>query len=292
MNVSNGFTDNARRAWAAILVCIACLLIATPSHAEPLRVMTFNVRMPTDQDGDNRWDARRDLVVEMLRAEHPDIIGTQELYKRQGDELVARLPEYTWFGEGRKGGTEDEHMGVFYRKDRLRVRDSGNFWLSDTPNVAGSRTWGNLYPRLVTWARFERITDGATFTFYNTHLPYRDIDEDARVRGAELILARLKALPANEIVVLVGDFNAPPESRVYTTLTGTFTDAWTASPKRSGPEGTFHRFTGQPERRIDWILFRGLEPLSTKTVTTNRNQRYTSDHFPVVVEFELRRNVP
>lgn len=254
--------------------------------------MTFNVRMPTDQDGDNRWDARRDLVVEMLRAEHPDIIGTQELYKRQGDELVARLPEYTWFGEGRKGGTEDEHMGVFYRKDRLRVRDSGNFWLSDTPNVAGSRTWGNLYPRLVTWARFERIVDGATFTFYNTHLPHRDIDEDARVRGAELILARLKALPANEIVVLVGDFNAPPESRVYTTLTGTFTDAWTASPKRSGPEGTFHRFTGRPERRIDWILFRGLEPLSAKTVTTNRNQRYTSDHFPVMVEFELRRNVP
>jgi endonuclease/exonuclease/phosphatase family metal-dependent hydrolase len=292
MNVSSGFTDNARRAWAVIFVCIACLLVAMPSHAEPLRVMTFNVRMPTDQDGDNRWDARRDLVVEMLRAEHPDLIGTQELYKRQGDELVARLPEYTWFGEGRKGGTEDEHMGVFYRKGRLRVRDSGNFWLSDTPSVAGSRTWGNLYPRLVTWARFERIADGATFTFYNTHLPHRDIDEDARVRGAELILARLKALPANEIVVLVGDFNAPPESRVYTTLTGTFTDAWTASPKRSGPEGPFHRFTGQPERRIDWILFRGLDPLSAKTVTTNRNQRYTSDHFPVVVEFELRRNVP
>ena len=285
------FTGNDNRAWAAVLVCMLCLL-AVPGHAQPLRVMTFNVRMPTDQDGENRWDARRDLVVAMLRAEDPDVIGTQELYKRQGDELAARLPEYAWFGEGRHGGTDNEHMGVFYRKDRLRVRDAGNFWLSATPNVPGSRTWGNLYPRMVTWARFERIADRATFMFYNTHLPYRDIDEDARIRGAELILARLKELPRNEIVILVGDFNAPPESRVYTMLTETFSDAWTAAPERSGPEGTFHRFTGKPERRIDWILFRGLKPLWARTVTTNREQRYPSDHFPIVVEFDLLRNVP
>jgi endonuclease/exonuclease/phosphatase family metal-dependent hydrolase len=278
------------RTWTAILLCIACVITGVPSHAQPLRVMTFNVRWPSSDDGVNQWDARRDLVVEMLRAEDPDVIGTQELYKRQGDELVARLPELTWFGESRKGSTEDEHMGVFYRKDRLKVLESGNFWLSDTPDVPGSRTWGNLFPRLVTWARFERIADGLTFTFYNTHLPYRDIDEDARIRGAQLILARLKALPGNEIVIVVGDFNAPPESRVYSTLTGAFTDAWTASAKRSGPEGTFHGFTGKPERRIDWILFRGLEPVSVETVTTNKAPRFTSDHFPVIAEFERLRN--
>lgn len=281
--------SSTRRLFVGMMLGLASLLAATATLAEPLRVMTFNIRLPTDQDGENRWEARRDLVVEMLRAENPDVIGTQELYERQADELVARLPVYTWFGEGRNGGKDDEHMGVFYRKDRLRVRESGNFWLSDSPDVPGSRSWGNLYPRMVTWARFERIADGATFTFYNTHLPYRDVDEDARIRAAELILARLKQLPRNEIVILMGDFNAPPESRVYTTLTGTFTDAWTASPKRSGPEGTLHRFTGQPEQRIDWILFRGLKPLSAKTVTMSRERRYPSDHFPVVVEFELFR---
>lgn len=281
-----------RHVRGAIFVGLACLLAAMSIHAQPLRVMTFNVRYPTDKDGENRWDARRDQAVEMLRAEDPDVIGTQELYKSQGDELVARLPNFTWFGEGRKGGAADEHMGVFYRKDRLEVRDSGNFWLSDSPHVPGSRTWGNLYPRMVTWARFERIADGATFTFYNTHLPYRDIDEEARIRCAELMLARLKELPSNEIVILVGDFNAPPESRVYTTLTGTFSDAWLTSTRRSGPEGTFHGFTGKPERRIDWVLYRGLKPLSATTVTTNRQQRYPSDHFPVLVEFELPHNVP
>jgi endonuclease/exonuclease/phosphatase family metal-dependent hydrolase len=79
---------------------------------------------------------------------------------------------------------------------------------------------------------------------------------------------------------------------VYSTLTGTFTDAWASSAKRSGPEGTFHGFTGRAERRIDWILFRGLKALSVETVTTNKAPRFTSDHFPVIAQFERLRTVP
>lgn len=274
--------------WPRVVLCVAVfVLAAAPAQAEPLRVMTFNVRLLTDKDGVNNWDARRDLVVEMLRAEDADVIGTQELFKRQGDELVARLPQYAWFGEGRRGGHEDEHMGVFYRKDRLRVLDSGNFWLSDTPDVPGSRTWGNLYPRLVTWARFERIADEKKFKLYNTHLPYRDEDEAARVRCAELIQARLNRLDQNEIVIVTGDFNTTPDSRVHATLTTNLTDAWKAAPRRSGPEATFHGFTGKAERRIDWVLSRGLKTKDAKTVTTQSAGRYPSDHFPVIVEFEL-----
>jgi endonuclease/exonuclease/phosphatase family metal-dependent hydrolase len=270
------------------LCCLIPLLfLAAPASAQPLRVMTFNVRLLTANDGTNNWDARRDLAVQVLRSEDPDIIGTQELFKRQGDDLVARLPHYVWFGEGRRGGNDDEHMGVFYRKDRLRVLHSGNFWLSDTPDVAGSRTWGNLYPRLVTWARFERTADGATFTLYNTHLPYRDEDEVARRRAADLIRTRLEALPQNEKVILIGDFNTTPDNPVHATLTTTLADAWIASPERSGPEGTFHGFTGRAERRIDWILFRGLKVMRVKTIPTHQDGRYPSDHFPVVAEFEL-----
>jgi endonuclease/exonuclease/phosphatase family metal-dependent hydrolase len=270
------------------LLCLAAwlLLFAAPALAEPLRVMTFNIRLLTPEDGPNHWDARRDLVVRMLRSEDPDVIGMQELFKLQGDELVARLPQYAWFGEGRRGGDDDEHMGVFYRKNRLRVLDSGNFWLSDTPEVPGSRTWGNLYPRLVTWARFERIGDGATFILYNTHLPYRDVDEAARARAADLIRARLDNLPRNESVILVGDFNTTANSQVHATLTAALADAWLASPERSGPGGTFHGFTGRPERRIDWILFRGLKAMRVRTVTTHAEGRYPSDHFPVIAEFE------
>jgi len=274
--------------WSRFLLgFVGCMLFALPVHGQPLRVMTFNVRFLTPNDGENNWDARRDLVAEVVRTEDPDVIGTQELFKRQGDDIVERLPQFVWFGEGRRGGDEDEHMGVFYRKDRLRIRESGNFWLSDTPEVPGSRTWNNLYPRLVTWARFERIADGATFTLYNTHLPYRDIDEPARVRCAELIRTRLSQLAANEPVILIGDFNTTPESRVHSILTSSLTDVWSAAAKRSGPEGTFHGFTGKPERRIDWILVRGLKPNRVETITTQREGRYPSDHFPLIAELDL-----
>lgn len=274
--------------WPQVLLFVTAWLLATaPAYAQPLRVMTFNIRLLIKNDGANDWEARREAAVQMLRTEDPDVIGTQELFKRQGDDLVASLPQYAWFGAGRLGGDEDEHMGVFYRKERLRVRDSGNFWLSDTPDVPGSRTWGNIYPRMVTWARFERIADGATFTLYNTHLPHRDEDEPVRIRCVELIQTYLERLSQDESVILTGDFNTSPDSRVHAILSTRLTDAWTAAPERSGPEGTFHDFTGIPERRIDWIMYRGLTAKSARTITTQRDGRYPSDHFPVIVEFDL-----
>jgi len=265
-----------------------CLLASAPAMAQTLRVMTFNVRLPVESDGADRWEARRALMAEMVKREHPDLIGTQELFEQQGDDLVARLPQYAWFGRGRRGGGDgDEHMGVFYRKDRLRVLATGDFWLSDTPEVVGSISWGNLYPRMVTWARFQRIADGATFVFYNTHLPYRAEDEPARTRGAALILERLRQLPADEPIILAGDFNTAPDSPTHTLLTATLTDAWLAAPRHHGPPATFHNFTGKADLRIDWILFRGLQAKSARTVTTHRRGRYPSDHFPVVVDFEF-----
>jgi endonuclease/exonuclease/phosphatase family metal-dependent hydrolase len=274
--------------WSIISLWLAVwLLVATAAVAAPLRVMTFNVRLPLDSDGANNWEARRDIAVLMLQTEDPDVIGTQELYKRQGDELVARLPQYAWFGEGRHGGDEDEHMGVFYRKDRLRVRTSGSFWLSDTPDVPGSRTWGNVYPRMVTWAQFERIADGATFIFFNTHLPYRNEDEAARIRSVELILKRIDELPKTERVILVGDFNTTPDNRAHALLTASLDDAWIVARERRGPDATFHAFSGRADRRLDWILFRGFEAKSIATVTMHQEGRYPSDHFPVIAELEL-----
>ena len=255
----------------------------------PLRVMTFNVRVPVASDGINDWEHRRDLAAQVIRDADPDIVGTQELVRRQGDDLVAALPHLAWFGRGRRGGDDDEHMGVFYRTDRLRVLASGDFWLSDTPDAPGSITWGNLLPRMVTWARFERIADGATATVYDTHFPYRDEDASARLRSAQLILSRLQALPAGEPVILVGDFNTTPETDVHRLLTSWLTDARTAAPTRDGPEKTFHGFTGQADKRIDWILARGLQPRAVRTVTDHRGPVYPSDHFPVVADFVLPR---
>lgn len=277
-------------AWLATLVA-GCATKApavsiTPGSAAiaPLRVMSFNVRLPAESDGVNRWEVRRGITARTIREVAPDLIGTQELFELQGDYLVSQLPGYAWFGEGRRGGHEDEHMGVFYRTDRLRVVESGDFWFSDSPSVPGSITWGNLLPRMVTWALFERIADGRRFYLFNTHLPYREQDEDLRVRGARLLMQRIAELPEDVAVVVTGDFNAAPDSPTHAEMTTLLRDAWEAAADRSGPEATFHDFTGNAERRIDWILVRGFDVGAVRTVDAAEDGRYPSDHFPVVAD--------
>ncbi|MGN6790516.1 MAG: endonuclease/exonuclease/phosphatase family protein [Rhodanobacteraceae bacterium] len=268
-----------------LAVCLAALGFAGTSRAaDTLRVMTFNVRLPMASDGPERWEARRDLFVKTIREQHPDVFGPQELYKEQGDYVGAKLPQYNWFGMGRKGNDGDEHMGVFYRTDELRVLDSGNFRLSDTPDVPGSDTWGTPFPRMVTWARFQRKDDGRTFVLFDTHLPYRESDDIAREKGAAVILARIAKLTGNEPFVLTGDFNTTPASKVHAMLTQHLQDAWLVAPRRSGPDKTFHAFTGKPTERIDWILVRGFKVEGVRTVTTHAGKRYPSDHFPVVAD--------
>lgn len=272
---------------ALLLLALAPAAIADTA----LRVMSFNVRFPSPNDGPNVWDARRDIMVGVIRRYKPDLIGTQELYRSQGDYIVQKLPAYTWFGLSRRGNQEDEHMGVFYRRSRLELLDSGNFWLSETPGVPGSMSWGVSLPRMVTWAEFRDKRTGKHFRYFNTHFPHRQQDDEARQHCARLILERIQALPAETTVLMTGDFNSDISAEPHRILASALTDAWQQVSKPSGPRATFHRFTGRPAalRRIDWILYRGnLTPRKVETITYNRKGRYPSDHFPVLAVFNWR----
>ncbi|MFS0771941.1 endonuclease/exonuclease/phosphatase family protein [Sphingomonas sp. 1P08PE] len=268
----------------AMLLLLLLLFLPTPAHARPadLTVMTFNVRVPVASDGANDWPHRRALMAQTIRRARPDVIGMQELHAAQAADLIAQLPGYRWFGRDRRGGHGDEHMGIFYRTDRWRVEADGDFWLSDTPGVPGSITWGHPYPRMVSWGRFVGSDGTHRFTLFNTHLPYRIDDEVARERGARLIAARVAATPGP--VVLTGDFNTVAESPTHAVLAGTLTDAWQVAFRKKGPAATFHGFTGTPDRRLDWIWTRGLVPMKVRTLTDHRGALYPSDHFPVVAE--------
>lgn len=271
------------------LLSLALALVSLAAAAEPLRVMTFNVRYPNPGDGANVWPARRDLLVETIRSRRPDIIGTQELFHEQGQHIVEKLPEYAWFGLSRRGNHEDEHMGVFYRKDRLRVVESGDFWLSVTPEKPGSISWNMSLPRMVTWAVFEITGTGKRFRYFNTHFAHRDVDETARLKSAMLIACRIGLLDAEEAVILTGDFNAPAGGAVHQILAQHMQDAWLAAATRTGPEDTFHGFTGKPRPgRIDWILYRApWKVLSAETITDRKGGVFPSDHFPVLAVFEM-----
>jgi len=271
-----------------------------------LKVMSFNLRYGTAKDGANSWEFRKDITIEMLSEYHPDIIGTQEGLKFQLDYITSEIPEYQFFGVSRRGTDEDEFSAIIYDAQKLKLLDGGNFWISETPDVPGSQSWGSSLPRMVTWASFE-TKDGNSFYQYNTHFDHRS--EEARGNGALLIWRETKS---HEIpVILTGDFNAVNRGTVWNTFTGNieyeeekadFIDAWdVASSRRSDVKVTFHSFMGKEfekkreeqigrplisQHMIDWVLFRGkLDVAYGEIVSYNKDGRYPSDHYPVYIEF-------
>ncbi len=261
------------------------LLLSLTLFGQDLRVLTYNVRYPAKGDGPDLWDLRKDLFIRSIQHANADFIGTQELFELQGKYIVEKLPEYAWFGLSRQGNHEDEHMGVFYRKAKFKVLESGNFWLSPTPDVVMSSAWDMSLPRMVTWGLFEIQSSKRKFYLINTHFPHRRQDDNARLECAKVLAAFLAKLPPGIPAVLTGDFNTDASGTAFDLLTKTLKDA---KPANAG--GTFHGFKGTPgEGRIDWILYGGpLDFKGAEILTFNENGRYPSDHFPVVAAFSVR----
>lgn len=271
---------------------IALATLAASPEVKPLEltVMSFNIRYGLADDGDNHWNKRRDIVVESIRQYDPDIVGLQECLLFQADYLEEQLRGYRWLGIGRERGGGGEMTAILYKQRELAPIATDNFWLSDTPEVPGSQSWDSSLPRIATYARFFHPDSGHHFHFFNTHFDHRG--RQAREESARLLRARARALPAEDIVIITGDFNAYAEdSEPYSLLTGAeLFDAWTSAAGRKGPANTWSGFEAPKEdsqRRIDWILFRGpLDCLSAETVLYNQDGRYPSDHYPVVAVFK------
>jgi endonuclease/exonuclease/phosphatase family metal-dependent hydrolase len=233
------------------------------------------------------------LIAECVKSISPDLIGTQEGLYPQLKDLTADLPEYAWIGLGREGGSKSEFMAIFYKKVRLEPLAFDHFWLSDTPTVIGSSTWGNSNKRMVTWVRFRDRDTGHEFYHFNTHLDHQI--QLARERGAELIRQRISELNTSLPVLLTGDFNAGADNKAHTILTSDdfLKDTWNLAKERRGEGlGTFNGFKGIPRNntRIDWILARGnVEVDATEIVTFSRDSQFPSDHFPLVTWLRLTK---
>lgn len=251
-----------------------------------LKVMTFNLRRHKASDGQNAWLHRRDAAAEIIHRHAPDVVGTQEGLPDQVGFLEERFPEYGFVGEARFGGRNDEFNAILYRKDRLKLLANGDFWLSGTPDAAGSRSWGNLVPRMATWARFMEKDTGNVFHHLNTHLDH--LVPRARANGARLIAKRL---PQDVPVIMTGDFNAIQRGGTYRYLTreaGLADSRWACSTRVPRWNPTFHRFTGRGLYRIDYVLGRGIARYSNYQVVRDRiDGRLPSDHFPVVTQVHV-----
>ena len=106
-----------------------------------MKVMSFNVRYGTAQDGENSWPYRQQLVIDRIRAFEPDVLGLQECRDdAQADYIKNQLQGYCFIGvrRGGDGETALEMAPVLFKESTFEAVDSGHFWLSKTPNVPGS----------------------------------------------------------------------------------------------------------------------------------------------------------
>jgi endonuclease/exonuclease/phosphatase family metal-dependent hydrolase len=283
-----------RRHFAMLSTCVLCASFADLSPAaEPIRVMTFNIRYGTANDGENHWDKRKEFLIETIKAFDPDLLGTQETLGFQRDYLAQQLTSYGVLGVGRDDGKEKgEMMALYYKQVRFEKLAEGHFWLSEMPETVGSKSWDTSLPRMVTWVRIQDQKNKAAspILFVNTHFDNRG--RTARLESAKLLRQRIEFLAAGVSIILTGDFNSGEGSDPYKALfeesagkPSPVIDCYRAvHPQRSANEGTSTPFDASKTTgsRIDWIgCSRDWKIRSTQIDRTERNGRTPSDHFPV-----------
>lgn len=279
-----------------VLSALAALFVfwsAGAAEAEPLRAMTYNIRLDTEADGANAWPHRRNAVSALIRFYAPDILGMQEVRLHQRDQLIEDLPDYAFLGVGRDDGREGgEFSSLAYRRDRFTLLAHGTFWLSPTPD-APSRGWDAAFPRIVTWARL-RTRGGARVLALNTHWDH--IGLQARLESGRMLRDWIGAHRLRcESVVLLGDFNAVSEEASLLALAegGALTDTLGLSETPPfGPPGTFNGFdiARADPGAIDHILVNsGVRVLRHGVLTQHEAGRLPSDHYPVLTDLETPR---
>lgn len=253
-----------------------------------LKVMSYNI-LCYGPEGMN-WTDRHPMVTGLIRKELPDSFGVQEAHYDWMKTLFEFLPEYAYVGVGRDDGDKDgEFSAVFYLKDKFDATDSGTFWLSETPDVAGSKGWDGACRRVCSWAKLKERETGEIYVHMNTHLDHRG--PQARTKGLQLVLDFAKGFDCP--VVLTGDFNFPEGCDLYKQMTSENLVDTKHVANNTMESCTYNAFSplfvdkGDPEI-IDFVnVSKGVSVSSYRVLTDEPDGKFPSDHYPVVAEIEI-----
>lgn len=269
------------------------LIVSCQNKPADLNVMTFNIRYDNPEDSLNNWQYRKDVASEVIKMNNIDLLGTQEVLVNQLNDLKERLPEYQAIGVGREDGKEKgEYSAIFYKKSRFEEIESGWFWLSETPEVAGSKGWDGACERIATWAILKEKESKRKVFFINTHLDH--VGKVARQEGVTLLLNKAKEYGKGLPIIITGDFNARPDSEVYRHVTesGELMDSRLIATEVSGASGTFHAFGRVPVEKQDFIdyifLTKDFEVRTYEVLPEKLNDIFVSDHTPVITKLTLK----
>lgn len=268
------------------------------SADKSLRIMSFNIRYNEPRDGVNAWANRKTKVADVIRFHKADLVGVQEAQHNQLQDLEKLLPAFGWCGVGRDGENKGEYSAILYRKSRFNLLETKTFWLSETPEKAGSKGWDADYPRIVTWARFQDKQTKKNFYHFNTHFDHRG--EKARIESAKMLISQIEKIAGKSPFVATGDFNARESTDVYKILIGNpenkntnfkLKDArYVSVNEHFGPTSTFNEFKELiPEMKIDYIFVGdGVKVLEHGVLADRWDGFWASDHLPVLAEISFR----
>lgn len=278
------------------IVLLALVFMMTEAAAQsPLNVMTFNIRYNTMADSSNAWPYRKDKVASQILFHEAHIIGVQEALHGQMTDLQERLPQFKYAGVGRDDGKEKgEYSAIFYDTTRLQALQTKTFWLSETPEIPGSKSWDAAITRIVTWIKFRDKKTKKIFFAFNTHFDH--IGQVARRESARILLLKVKEIAGNTPAFITGDFNAEPADepvRVIKDVSNPLhlTDSKDVSLKpHYGPTGTFNGFKNKErnDQPIDYIFLKGKwKVLKHATISQTWEGLFASDHFAVLATLSL-----
>lgn len=258
-----------------------------------LTVMTFNVRVDTFLDGLNRWGNRREIVIDTIAGNAPDVFGVQEAFDFQVGDIARALGQYGYYAAGRDDGrSRGEACAILFRKDRFDLVDSATFWFADTPSKAGSRDWGSIFPRICSWVYLREKSSGSGLYVYNVHMD--NLSQRSREKSAELLAERIANRKTKEPFIVMGDFNMEADNSAMQYLLNAgkqrphakMVDTW---PTGRSNEGTLRNLWGTATGpKLDHILVsEDIDVLEASIDRRNENGKYPSDHFPVIAKIRV-----
>ena len=270
---------------------IIILFFSLNLQSQDLKIMTYNLRYDTQNDGENKWDLRKEFLAQQIQFYNPDFFGTQEGKLHQLQFLKENLPQYEYLGRGRDDSeNQGEFSALFYNKNKFKVIEQSTFWLSETPDKV-SKGWDAAYERVCSYGLFEDIETKKKFYVFNTHFDH--IGETARLNSARLIIEKINAINSKKYpIILTGDFNCEPDSKPYLYLTSNLNDTRNISKtKPFGPDGTFNNFEFHKPVTIliDYIFTskNNIEVSKFAVLSDSKNCKYPSDHLPVYAEISI-----
>lgn len=269
------------------LVAISCF--SQQKDPATFNIMTYNIRYNNPGDSVNAWPNRKEWVKQLVQFYDTDILCVQEALHDQVTYLLDGLG-FMLEGVGRDDGKEmGEYSAILYNNKRFKKIRSGHFWLSETPEKP-SKGWDAQIVRICTWIQLRDNKGGSEFFVFNTH--YDHIGELARLNSSKLIKEKITSIAGKAPVILTGDMNATPETPIIATLKSFLKDAKEVSKTPPyGSEGTFNGFKwdSKLENRIDYIFVNtAVEVLKFGVLADSKNQRYPSDHLPVLIKAAIK----